>query len=62
MTAGSDRLRRRRCIGLRVAFLFGIILAVLNRSDMVLLAIALVGTAIAVIAFWRDCRQPRRTS
>jgi hypothetical protein len=27
MTIGSDRLHRRRCIGFRIAFIFGILLA-----------------------------------
>jgi hypothetical protein len=61
MTTGSDRLQRRRCIGFRIAFIFGIILAVINRSDWTLLSIALAGMAIVLIAYWRDCRQPRRT-
>ena len=61
MTTGGDRLHRRRCIGLRVAFVFGILLAVINRKDWTLLAIALAGMAILVIAYWRDCRKPRRT-
>jgi hypothetical protein len=61
MTTGSDRLHRRRCIGLRVAFVFGILLAVINRRDWPLLGIALTGMAILVIAYWRDCRKPRRT-
>jgi hypothetical protein len=61
MTIGSDRLHRRRCIGLRVAFIFGILLAVINRGDWTLLTIALAGMAILGIAFWRDCRKPRRT-
>jgi hypothetical protein len=61
MTVGSDRLHRRRCIGLRVAFIFGILLAVINRNDWLLLSIALAGMAIVLIAYWRDCRKPRRT-
>jgi hypothetical protein len=61
MTIGSDRLHRRRCIGLRVAFVFGILLAVINRGDWTLLTIALAGMAILGIAYWRDCRKPRRT-
>jgi len=61
MTIGSDRLHRRRCIGLRVAFIFGILLAVINRGDWTLLAIAFAGMAILGIAYWRDCRKPRRT-
>jgi hypothetical protein len=61
MTTSSDRLQRRRCIGFRVAFILGILLAVINRSDWMLLAIALAGMAIVLIAYWRDCRKPRRT-
>jgi hypothetical protein len=61
MTIRSDRLHRRRCIGLRVAFIFGILLAVINRGDWTLLTIALAGMAILGIAYWRDCRKPRRT-
>ena len=48
-------------LGFRVAFVFGILLAVINRGDWTLLAIALAGMAILVIAYWRDCRKPRRT-
>ena len=52
MTLGSDRLHRRRCLGFRLAFIFGILLAVINRDDWTLLSIALVGVAmIAVMPF-----------
>ena len=61
MTVRSDRLHRRRCIGFRIAFIFGILLAVINRSDWILLAIALAGMAILLIAYWRDCRKPRHS-
>ena len=61
MTIDSDRLHRRRCIGFRVAFIFGILLSVINRNDWMLLSIALAGMAIVLIAYWRDCRKPRRT-
>jgi hypothetical protein len=59
MSTGSDRLKRRRCIGLRVAFVFGILLAVINRDDTALLAVALVGMAIVAFIYWRDCRASR---
>jgi hypothetical protein len=59
MNSGSDRLRRRRCIGLRVAFVLGMLLAVINRDDTLLLLVALAGIAVVTIAFWRDCRAPR---
>jgi hypothetical protein len=61
MSTSSDRLQRRRCIGFRVAFVFGILLAVINRDDWTLLSIALVGMAILLIAYWRDCRKSRHT-
>ena len=61
MSASSDRLQRRRCIGFRIAFIFGILLAVINRGDWTLLSIALLGMAILVIAYWRDCRKPRHS-
>jgi hypothetical protein len=61
MTTGSERLQRRRCIGFRVAFILGILLAVINRRDWALLSIALAGMAILLIAYWRDCRKSRRT-
>jgi hypothetical protein len=61
MTTGGDRLRRRRCLGLRVAFVLGILLAVVNREDVTLLVIALAGIAIVAIAFWRDCRTSRHS-
>ena len=59
MSTSSGRLQRRRCIGFRVAFIFGILLAVINRDDWALLSIALAGMAVLVIAYWRDCRKPR---
>lgn len=59
MTGRSDRLQRRRCIGFRVAFVLGILLAVVNRDDWVLLGIALGALALVVIVYWRDCLQPR---
>ena len=60
MSTSNDRLQRRRCIGFRVAFIFGIFLAVINRDDWRLLVIALAGMAILLIAYWRACRKYRR--
>jgi membrane protein implicated in regulation of membrane protease activity len=59
MNGRSDRLHRRRCLGFRVAFFLGILLAVINRDDWALLGIALAGIAIVAIVYWRDCRQSR---
>ena len=61
MSTSSDRLQRRRCIRFRIAFIFGILLAVINRGDWTLLSIALAGMAILVVAYWRDCRRPRHS-
>ena len=60
MTGRSDRLQHRRCIGFRVAFVLGILLAVVNRGDWLLLGIALGAVALVAIVYWRDCRQSRR--
>lgn len=59
MTSSSERIRRRRCIGFRVAFVFGIVLAVLNRGDWLLLAVTLAGMFVLAFEFWRECRRPR---
>jgi hypothetical protein len=61
VSTSSDQLQRRRCIGFRIAFIFGILLAVINRGDWTLLSIALAGMAILVVAYWRDCRRPRHS-
>ena len=55
----AERLHRRRCIGLRVAVVFAIFLAVLNRDDWAIVAVAAVGGFVAVVAYWRDCRGSR---
>jgi hypothetical protein len=52
----AERLQRRRCIGLRVAVVFAIFLAVLSRRDWAIVAVAAVGGLIAIVAYWRDCR------
>lgn len=57
-----ERLRRRRCLGIRVAVVLGIFLAVINRGDATLLAAALVGIAVLALAYWRDCRRSRHVS
>jgi hypothetical protein len=55
----AERLHRRRCIGLRVAVVFAVFLAVLNRRDWAIVAVAAVGGLVAVVAYWRDCRGSR---
>jgi hypothetical protein len=52
----DERLQQRRCIGLRVAVVFAVFLAVLSRRDWPIVAIAALGALVALIAYWRDCR------
>jgi hypothetical protein len=55
----AERLRRRRCLGLRVAVVLGVFLAVVNRGDTTLVVVALVLIGLVLVAFWRDCRPTR---
>jgi uncharacterized membrane protein YjjP (DUF1212 family) len=55
----AERLHRRRCIGLRVAVVFAVFLAVLNGDDWAIVAVAAVGGLVAVVGYWRDCRGSR---
>jgi hypothetical protein len=52
----SARLRRRRCIGLRVAVLFAVVFCVYYRTDWAVFGVIAAGGLIALIAYWRDCR------
>jgi len=58
----AERVRRRRCIALRIAALFGVLLAAFNPRDWAIIAIGLAGTAVVLIVYWRDCRRPRNNS
>jgi O-antigen/teichoic acid export membrane protein len=58
----SERLRRRRCIGLRLAALFGVLLAAFNWRDWAIIAIGLAGAVLVLVVYWRDCRRPRDNS
>jgi hypothetical protein len=58
----GERARQRRCLAFRVAVFLGISLAVVSRGDTTPLAIALAGTAVLVLAYWRNCRQSRHVS
>jgi hypothetical protein len=51
-----DRLRRRRCLGLRIAVFFAVVFAVYYRDDWVVVAVFAAGGLLAAGAFWRDCR------
>lgn len=51
-----ERLRRRRCLGLRVAVLFAVLLAAYNWRTWGIVAVAVAGGLVALGAYWRDCR------
>jgi hypothetical protein len=51
----QDVLRRRRCLALRVAIFFGVLLPVVNR-DLPSLVVAIIGIALAATVYWRNCR------
>jgi hypothetical protein len=48
-------LRRRRCLALRVAIFFGVLLPVAYWSWSTL-AVAVAGIALAAFTYWRECR------
>ena len=50
--------RLRRCLALRVAIFFGVLLPIIQR-DWVTLAIAVVGVGLAAATYWRNCRRSR---
>jgi hypothetical protein len=54
----AERLHRRRCIGLRIAVLFAVFLAVSSRHDWAIIGVAAAGALLAIGAYWRDCRRP----
>jgi hypothetical protein len=51
----GDVLRRRRCVALRVAVFFGVLLPIFYWAWSTL-AIAVAGIALAVFTYWRECR------
>ena len=53
-------IRRRRCIGLRIAVVLGVILGVTVRDDLVVLAFVAAGVLVALVAWLVDCRGSRR--
>jgi hypothetical protein len=52
----AERLGRRRCIGLRVAVFFAILLAAFSWKDWAIMAVAAAGGLLALVVYWRDCR------
>jgi hypothetical protein len=51
-----ERLHRRRCIGLRVAVIFAILLAAVSWGDWAIMAVAAGGGLFALVVYFRDCR------
>ena len=58
----ADRLHRRRCLALRIAAFFGVLLAAFNPYDWIIIAIGLAGAAFVLMVYWRDCRRSRGDS
>jgi hypothetical protein len=58
----AERLHRRRCLALRIAAFFGVLLAAFNPYDWIIIAIGLGGAAFVLIVYWRDCRRSRDDS
>jgi O-antigen/teichoic acid export membrane protein len=52
----AERLRRRRCIALRIAVFFAILLAAFDWRVWGIVAVAVAGGLLAIGAYWRDCR------
>jgi hypothetical protein len=53
----AERLHRRRCIGLRVAVVFAILLAAVSWDDWAIMAVAAAGGLFALGVYVRDCRR-----
>ncbi|HEY7196531.1 MAG TPA: hypothetical protein VH306_05055 [Gaiellaceae bacterium] len=51
----AELLRRHRCRLLQLAMLFGVLL-VAFQPGWITLGVALVGEALLVAAWWRECR------
>jgi hypothetical protein len=49
----------RRCLALRLAVVFGILLPVFYR-DWVTFTVAAVGITLVVVTYWRNCRRTGR--
>jgi hypothetical protein len=55
-----ERLHRRRCLGLRVGMLFGILLIVFDWGEWPIVGLAAAATLVALGAYVRDCRKGGR--
>lgn len=54
--SARERARVRRCLALRVAVFFGILLAIFYREYWQTVVVAVVGIALALVTYWRNCR------
>ena len=54
--SARDRATFRRCLALRVAVVFGIVLAILYRDYWPTVAVAVAGIGVALATYWRNCR------
>jgi hypothetical protein len=57
-----ERLRRRRCIALRIAVFFAVLLVAYDWGDWAVMSVAVAGGLVAVGAYWRDCRASKTKS
>jgi hypothetical protein len=55
-------LHRRRCMGLRVAVIFAILLAAVSWGDWAIMAVAAAGGLFALVVYLRDCRSSPQKS
>ena len=55
-----ERLHRRRCLGLRVGLLLGILLIVFDWGEWPIVGVAAAATLVALGAYLRDCRKGAR--
>jgi hypothetical protein len=53
----EERLRRRRCLGLRVGVLFAVLLAVYYHDDLAVVGVISAGGLLALATYWRSCRR-----
>ena len=51
-----EQLHMRRCMGLRVAVVFAILLAAVSWGDWAIMAVAAGGGLFALFVYLRDCR------
>ena len=51
----AELLRRRRCLSLRLAIGFGVLLPIFYWSWVTFTA-AVIGVAVALATYWRECR------